>query len=452
MRKKVKSFWIANMEKRLVSIVRYEKPIESVRKAVELSRGLDHLPNRAKVFIKPNIVFWTRHTPFPKWGVITTSRVVEDMVLLLKERGIDEMTILEGIITVDPNDRETPAQAFEQLGYNVLKNRYGVKTLNIFERPFRKVDFGEGVTLNFNEDVLEGDFLVNLPVLKTHAQTIVSLGIKNLKGLIDIPSRKKCHSPDPQKDLHFMISHLANRIPPSFTLIDGIYTTERGPFFEGRIRRSNLLIASSDTLSADMVGARVLGYDPSSIPHLVYAAKSHARPLDFSDIEIVGEKIDEVSSFHEYAFPYTQDGTLPKALDKLGVKGLSYPKYDETICTYCSGFTTVILMAIAHAWKGDPWGEIEILTGKKMIPSPGKEKTILIGQCMVGANQNHPNIKEVIPVKGCPPNLKEAYQALQKVGIDVSPHFFENMDMAAWYFLKRYEGKPEFDDSFFRIS
>ncbi len=439
------------MEKRLVSIVRYERPLESVRKAVDLCRGLDYLPAKAKVFIKPNIVYWNRHHPFPKWGVVTTSRVVEDIVILLKERGIEEMTILEGIITFDPKDRETPAHAFETLGYNVLKKRYGVKTLNIFERPFRKIDLGEGVTLNFNEDFLEGDFLVNLPVLKTHAQTVVSLGIKNLKGLIDVPSRKKCHSPEPQRDLHFMVSRLANRIPPSFTLIDGIYTTERGPFFEGRIRRSNLLVASSDILSADMVGAKVLGYDPSSVPHLVYAAKDRDCPMDFSDIEIVGEKIDEVSSFHEYAFPYTQDGTLPKALEKLGVRGLSYPRYDETICTYCSGFTTVLLMAIANAWKGEPWNEIEILTGKKMKPNPGKEKTILIGQCMVRANQTHPNIKEAIPVRGCPPDLKEAYQALRKAGIDVSPHFFENMDMAASYFMKRYEGKPEFEESFFRI-
>ncbi len=439
------------MEKRLVSIVRYERPLESVRKAVELCRGLDHLPAKAKVFIKPNIVYWNRHTPFPKWGVVTTSRVVEDIVILLKERGIEEMTILEGMITFDPKDRETPAHAFETLGYHVLKKRYGVRILNVFERPFRKIDLGEGVTLNFNEDFLEADFLVNLPVLKTHAQTVVSLGIKNLKGLIDVPSRKKCHSPEPQRDLHFMVSRLANRIPPSFTLIDGIYTTERGPFFEGRIRRSNLLVASSDLLSADMVGAKVLGYDPSSVPHLVYAAKDRDRPMDFSDIEIVGEKIDEVSSFHEYAFPYTQDGTLPKALEKLGVKGLSYPRYDETICTYCSGFTTVLLMAIANAWKGEPWDEIEILTGKKMKPNPGKEKTILIGQCMVRANQTHPNIKEAIPVGGCPPDLKEAYQALRKAGIDVSPHFFENMDMAASYFMKRYEGRPEFEESFFRV-
>ncbi len=439
------------MGKRIVSIVRYEKPLESVRKAVDLSHGLDHLPNKAKVFIKPNIVFWTRTTPFPKWGVVTTSRVVEDIVILLKERGIDEITIVEGITIYDPKDRETPAHAFETLGYNVLKKRYGVKTLNIFERAFRKLDLGEGVALNFNEDFLQGDFFVNLPVLKAHSQTVVSLGIKNLKGLIDVNSRKRCHSPHPQKDLNYMIARLAKKLPPSFTLLDGIYTAERGPYFDGKLRRSNLLIGSSDIFSADKVGAKVLGYDPSEIPHLVHAAKDFRRPIDLSDVEVVGEKIEAVTSCHEYAFPYTEDRTLPKPLEKMGIKGLSYPKYDHTICTYCSQLNTVILVAIVNAWKGEPWNEIEILRGKMMKPTAGKKKTILLGKCMYQANKNNADIQEMIAVKGCPPDLREAMKALHQAGIDVSPTFFENMDMAAGFFMKRYEGNPEFEESFYQI-
>jgi uncharacterized protein (DUF362 family) len=440
-----------NVGKPTVAIVRYEKPLESVHKAVNLSRGLDHLPSKAKVFIKPNIVFWTRTTPFPKWGVITTSRVIEDMVILLKERGIDEITIVEGIVTFDPKDTETPAHAFESLGYNILKKRYGIKTLNIFERPFKKLDLGSGVVLNFNGDILQSDFVVNLPVLKTHAQTVVSLGIKNLKGLIDINSRKKCHSPDPGKDLNYMVARLANKLPPSFTLLDGIYTTERGPFFEGRLRRSNILIASSDIFSVDKVGAKVLGYDASKVPYLVHAAQDFKRSVDLSDVEVVGEKIEAVASYHEYAFPYTEDGCLPKPLEKLGIKGLTYRQYDDTICTYCSGFTTVILMAIASAWRGEPWNEVEILTGKRMKPSSGKKKTILIGKCMVQANKDNADIKEMIAVKGCPPDLKEAFNALHQAGIDVNPAFFNNMDMAAGFFLKKYEGKPEFEESFFKV-
>jgi uncharacterized protein (DUF362 family) len=425
--------------KRIVAIVRFEKPLESVRRAVDLSRGLDHLPNKANVFIKPNIVFWTRTTPFPKWGVVTTSRVVEDMVILLKERGIEEITILEGIGTYDPKDPKVPAYAFESLGYNV------------FERPFKKIDLGAGVVLNFNEDILQSDFLVDLPVLKTHSQAVVSLGIKNLKGLIDVNSRKRCHSPHPEKNLNYMIAKLANRMPPSFTLLDGIYTAERGPYFEGRLRRSNILIASSDIFSADKVGAKVLGYDPSEVPHLVYASQDLGRPIDLSDVEVMGEKVEAVASRHEYAFPYTEDGKLPKPLEKLGVKGLSYPKYDDTICTYCSGFTTVILRAIANAWRGEPWDDVEILTGKIMKPTPGKKKTILIGKCIYQANRNHADIKEMIVVRGCPPDLKGALKALHRAGIEVSPTSFENMDMDAGFFMKRYEGKPEFEESFFKV-
>ncbi len=55
--------------------------------------------------------------------------------------------------------------------------------------------------LMFNADILHSDFVIDLPTMKAHNQTIVSLGIKNLKGMINIPSRKKCHNADPVKGL-----------------------------------------------------------------------------------------------------------------------------------------------------------------------------------------------------------------------------------------------------------
>ena len=167
----------------------------------------------------------------------------------------------EGIVIRDRKDKETPADAFERLGLNALNKRYGAKPLNIFDRPFGKVDLGAGVVLNYNTDILHSDFVVNMPVLKTHAQTIVSLGIKNLKGMIDTASRKKCHGADPVKNLDYNIARLPNKLPPSLTILDGIFTKERGPSFDGMSHRSNILVASSDLLSADIVGAKVLGHD-----------------------------------------------------------------------------------------------------------------------------------------------------------------------------------------------
>lgn len=441
------------MNKRLVSIVKYEKPLDSVRKAVELSQGLDHLPSKATVFIKPNIVFWTRAVTFPKWGFITTSRVVEDMIILLKERGIDDITVGEGMV-IEPKDTATPAHAFETLGYGILKQRYGIKYLNIYERPFEKIDLGDGVKLNFNSDILNSDFVVDVPVMKCHTQTIVSLGIKNLKGMIDIPSRKKCHNMNPGKDLHFWVSKLADKMPPMFTLLDGIYTNERGPGFDGRMHRSNLLVASADLLSADMVGAKVLGYNPAQVPHLVHAAKHRNRSLDFSDIEVVGENIEDVAKFHEYDYQYseTDKGIMPVPLAKQGIEGVYYRKYDLSLCTYCAGIYGLMLAAIRYAWKGDPWDKVEVLTGKAMQPTPGMEKTILVGKCIYQAHKDNPDIKEMIAVKGCPPKPKSLLKAFHQSGIEADPSLFENVDKLPGFFMSRYEGKPEFEETFFQVT
>jgi len=159
------------MSKSVVAIVRYENPLESVQKAVDLSHGLDHLPANPKVFIKPNILFWTSSVPIPKWGVMTTSRVIEDVVVLLKERGIHDITIGEGMAIRNPKDKEAPAHAFETLGYNVLKERYGIKTINVFERPFEEVDLGD------DAHVPEHSLEVQLPFLQVvlKAFTVVPL-------------------------------------------------------------------------------------------------------------------------------------------------------------------------------------------------------------------------------------------------------------------------------------
>ncbi len=435
-----------------VSLVRYEEPYRSVKKAILDCNGFQDLPANARVFIKPNVVYWTKACEFPKWGVITTSRVIEDVVLLLKERGIADITIGEGMVG-DPEDTETPEHAFKSLGYHALHQRYGVKYINVMKRPFKKVKLDGGITLNFNADILESDFLINIPVLKAHNQTVVSLGLKNLKGAIDNPSRKKCHNANPDQDLHYHIARLADPMPPMLTIIDGIYSLERGPGFDGKMRRSNLLIASRDILAADKVGAKVLGYDPEMVPHLNKAQAKVRRPTDLSDLEVVGENIDQVSSDHEYDFPYVSDnnGEMPRALAKQGLKGIFYRKFDDTMCSYCSSLNGVILTAIRQAWQGKPWNNIEILTGKVMKPSPGMEATVLVGQCMYAKNKDHPDIQQLFAAKGCPPEPQGIVDALNGAGISVDHSLFQHIETLPGFYMERYRDNPDFDEEFFQI-
>jgi len=439
-----------NQNPGLVSVVRYQKPRDSVAQAVELSRGLEGLKPGDRVFIKPNIVYWTRSVPLPKYGVITTTRVVEDVVILLKERGVERITIGEGTVTLKPNDPQTVDHAFLNLGYRELAKRYGVRVVDLWQRPFEKRDLGRGISLSFSTEALECDFLVNLPVLKTHAQTRVSLGLKNLKGVLDMASRKACHNARPGQDLHHLVARLAEHLPGGLTLIDGIYSLERGPGFDGRAHRSDLLVASTDPFSADKVGAVLLGHDPAGVDHLRVAAERRGRSLNLSDLTIAGEDPLALAKPHRHDFPYTEDGLLPLGLAKLGIKGLSYRHYDDTLCTYCSAVNGAVVTAIAKAWQNRPWDEVEILTGKIMDPDPAK-KTILLGKCLCQAHQDHAEFERMIKVKSCPPQPKAVVRALHQAGIEVDPEIIANMDQTPALYLKRYQDKPGFEEGFYRV-
>lgn len=434
----------------VVAVGKYEKPVESVRSIIEACNGLSGLKSSDRVFIKPNIVFWSKAVSFPKFGVITTSRVVEDIVMILSQMGVTDITIGEGTVVFDPKDRETQSDAFQKLGYGKLRDKFGVKLLNVFDGSFEKTEISDGITLNFSSEMMRSDFVINLPVLKTHAQTVVSLGIKNIKGTIDINSRKKCHNADARTDLNFMVSRLADNIPPGLTLIDGIYTNERGPGFDGKAHRSDILIASNDVLSADLVGAKVLGYSGEKIPHLVHAASKRGRPTDMSDISVVGDDPQSLAKFHEYTFPYNEDNSLPLPMKKMGISGISYPKYDLSLCTYCSLLTGAVLSSIAMAWKGKEWDDVEILTGKIMKPTAGK-KSVLIGKCLYEANRNHPDKDQLTFIKSCPPQPKAILEALRNLGVDLPSDLLMNLEMVPAMFMKKYSGKPEFDESFFKI-
>ncbi|MBU1169461.1 MAG: DUF362 domain-containing protein [Proteobacteria bacterium] len=434
-----------------VSIVKYEKPGESVEKAIALSGALDRLKKGDKVFIKPNIVFWSRVVDMPPWGVITTTRVVEDVVKALRKRGAGEIIIGEGTVTTDPTDTLTSAHAFETLGYNKLAKTYDLTVKDIFDCEFKPVDLGDGLTLSFARELLEADLVVNLPVLKTHAQTRVSLGIKNLKGCIDKKGRKLCHSDNMIMDLDAHVAKLSTVVGNVCTIIDGIYTLEKGPGFSGNARRSNIIIASSDMVSADIVGAAALGFDPSEIGHIAIRCKERGMAPSVSSVELVGEPLENVASPHPWDFPYNEDNTLPANMVKRGVTGLSFPKYDHSMCTYCSAIVGLLQFAIGSAYKGKPFDNVQVLTGKMYAPDPYMNHTILMGKCQVKLNKNNPDIKNAIAVPGCPPNLDKLVEGVKKAGIPIDENIFKAFDMAPAMFMAKYAGKKEFTQDFYRI-
>jgi uncharacterized protein (DUF362 family) len=435
-----------------VAVVKYEKPVESLKKVVDLAGGLGDISGGSKVFIKPNFVMWVEGVNFPKYGILTTARLIEDTVILLKEHGAQDITIVEGIVEMEKKSASLLQLAAKGMGLDILAKRYGVKLIDVHRGAFTKVTAGD-VKLSVNADILDADYIVNIPVLKTHNQSIVSLGIKNLKGLLNIASRKRCHNADQSIDLDYHLAKLPEIVRPSLTVIDGIYSLERGPAILGEAHRSNILIASKDLISADKVGATILGIDPQTVPHITLSARSKNRPTDLSDVNVRGDvDIKTATKPHEIMSAFTESGDMPLMFELMGIQGIRFPMVDKTACTYCGHFVTYAFIGIAMAKNKDKhFDDIEILTGKIMEPTPGHKHTLLFGQCQVKKNAKNPMIKHGVAVKGCPPSKKGFIEAYEELGIELPDNPIEWIYKVPEYFMGQYIAKPEFDEAFYRI-
>jgi len=429
---------------RVVSVLKFHDNRQRVRQAIEMCGGLKHLRTSDRILIKPNLVMWDSVYPFPKYGVITTSLLVEEMVKLLSDYGCSDITLGEATIKDQDLGSSTKA-AFAGLGYDHLQKRYGLKLVDFDDEPFVETDFGE-FSLNIARQVFETDFLINLPVLKTHSQTKVSLGLKNLKGCLDLKSKIRCHNRE--IPLEHFIARLGDKIAPGLTVIDGIYSLERGPIFNGKAYRSDLLIASRDTYAADWVGCKVLGLEPSEVPYLADFAAARELPLDGSTIQVVGEALDHVSSNLAWDWEWNKENSAPEVFDRLGIRGIYYPKYDQTLCSGCSHMNNLMLILLLGAYREKPFSGVEYLGGKSALSRGGYEKTFLFGKCAVRLNNNNPAIQEAVKIKGCPPRAAEIVRVLNEQGLPAS------LDMYAAYreaHAARYKEKPEFDEAHFAI-
>jgi uncharacterized protein (DUF362 family) len=435
------------------SVVRYEKPRDSLEKALDSIGGFKSLASTSKVIIKPNFCQWFEGLNFPKYGVITTARMIKDTIVLLREHGIQDITIIEGIVELEKRPEPTIQLVIKSMGLDALVKRYGIKIVDALRGPYIKKTVGD-IQLTFNTSVLEADFVINIPVLKTHSQTMVTLGIKNLKGLLSIGCRKRCHTPIGEIDLDNRLAILPDMIPTSLTIIDGIYSLERGPLISGKAQRSDIIIASKDIVSADKVGSTILGIPPGIVPHISLAAKRNGRPLDLSDISIKSEMdIKENIKPHSWEFEQNESGDLPMFFERAGVKGLTYAPVDKTMCTYCSDFISYVISAFMMTSDKDKlFDDIEVLHGKVHEPMGKHKHTLLVGQCQVKKNAKNPLIHHCVEIGGCPPKKELVIEAYDSLGIKLPDDFLRIMEKYPETLMKRYADKPEFDERFYTLN
>ena len=385
-----------------VSLVKFDGSLDSLRKAIELCQGFEKLGRNDRVLIKPNNCF--RHKIIPPYGMVTTSWIVDGVIQLLLEYGCKDISIGEGaIIGIFDELKPYTKRGFKGTGIEKIAKKYGIKLIDFNEGAFHELDLG-GIKVQVSGAALDTDFLINVPVLKTHFQAKVSLGFKNLKGCLSQDSKRRFHI---SKRLDTLICLLNEAIKSDLVIIDGIYMLEKGPeTLAGVAHRKDLIIASPDVYECDVVGATILGIDPAQVDYLREFAQRHGRSFAISAIQIKGEDIESLKEQLEWRFEPDKELLAPAK-----ITGLSAPYPGQTLCSACGATLALALSIFGKDNPGMDFGGVALYYGLGLKPERDTQNVFLYGDCAIRSNKN---LQNAVKIEGCPPTLSKTLLALMK--------------------------------------
>ena len=328
----------------LVSCKEYgEETKRAVKKSVDYIGGMERIVGRGDVvLIKPNLV----NARDGESGNITHFSLVEALIEICYDSGAGEIIVGDGSGNVD-----TP-EAFMSSGMKGAVDKLSSKGI-----PVKFVDLnydknpetGEYDAINLEEQALNSnqiyrvahkmlvaDAVISVPKLKSHSRTGITVALKNVigiapggyygfpkwKGKVEIlphgPLDEGPVSPKSGSAVNSVIWQTiidlyrvflgtypnSSKKRKHLAVVDGVvagaYNNRSGELPLWDPVKSGAIIAGVDPVAVDTVSAKVMCYRPELIPLVANAASLGVGRMN--DIEILGEKIDDLRKFVPPAF------------------------------------------------------------------------------------------------------------------------------------------------------
>jgi uncharacterized protein (DUF362 family) len=249
---------------------------EMVRRALAAIGGIERfVPGGANVIIKPNIC--TDYYSY-EFGATTNPLVVGTLVSLAFGAGASRVRVMDNPFG------GTAVSAYKRSGIEEAASAVGGEMEVMNKNKFRLSDIPEGKDIRewiFYQDILDADVVINVPIAKHHGTTSLTLGCKNMMGIIQ--NRGQIHA-----NIHQRIADLVSRVRPALTVVDAVRTLMRGGPTGGDlndVRLTNTLIASADVVAADAYAASLFGLKGSDIGYIQAAADMSLGILDLSTVK-----------------------------------------------------------------------------------------------------------------------------------------------------------------------
>jgi len=246
-------------------------------KAIASLGGIgEFVPRGSKVLVKPNIGW---DVP-PERAGNTHPKLVARIVEQCLAAGAKQVSVFDH--TCDPW-----AQCYRNSGIErAVKDAGGRIVSGDSEGYYQKVAVPNGRRLTeakVHELLLDADVFINVPVLKHHSSSLLTIGMKNLMGVVW--DRGFWH----RNDLHQCIADFASYRKPTLTVVDAYNVMKQnGPrgVSPGDVVALKSLIVSRDFVAADAAAAKLFGAEPGDIPHIQLAAEMGLGRIDLSALSI----------------------------------------------------------------------------------------------------------------------------------------------------------------------
>ena len=247
---------------------------EMVRRALNALGGMDKLVSKGnRVIIKPNIA-WNQK---PEFAANTNPYV---------EAGAGVVRVMDHTCSANP---ET---SYENSGIAAEARKAGADVTYIDNRRFQAFSIPGSKVLkswDFYKEMVyadEVDVLINVPIAKQHGTSRLSMGLKNVFGMIG-GDRGSLHT-----DIHPKIADLNKFVKIDLTVLDAFRILKNHGPTGGRLddvdnspERARRIIVSTDPVAADAYGATLFGIQPKDVG---YIRESHEQGLGEIDSRLRG--------------------------------------------------------------------------------------------------------------------------------------------------------------------
>lgn len=264
-------------DKPYISVVHGGDPDVLVKAAIDSLGGIERFVKKGNdVIIKPNICN-TYHGY--EYAATTNPQVVASIVSLCLDAGAERVRVM------DKPFGGTSERGYEISGIGDAVKAAGGEIEVMSPMKYQFYEIPEGIDIKkwaVYTDCLETDVLINVPIAKHHSLARLTLGMKNLMGIIE-----------KRIDFHFnlgqRLADLSSLVFPDLTIIDAVRILKNhGPTGGdlADVEKTDTIIASHDMVAADSYATRLFGMTPRDIPALRSAEQMRLGVTDLTTVKV----------------------------------------------------------------------------------------------------------------------------------------------------------------------